>query len=144
MLAKELTFVARTEAAGLVLGAEAPVMLASRADNDRARLASCALAQLYQYYKCRRAGLGGRRERSQSRGATPMSSVTSTINAGSSSIKFTAFAASPDRDLGPVASGQINTGRRRIPASLGESSAQTRLAAPSFVSGALTAKWSLL
>ena len=39
------------EAAGLVVGAKAPVMLTSRADNDRARLASCALAQLYQYYK---------------------------------------------------------------------------------------------
>jgi phosphotransacetylase/acyl dehydratase len=51
MLAKELTFVARAEAAGLVLGAKAPVMLTSRADNDRARLASCALAQLYQYYR---------------------------------------------------------------------------------------------
>ena len=51
MLAKELTFVARAEAAGLVVGAKAPVMLTSRADNDRARLASCALAQLYQYYK---------------------------------------------------------------------------------------------
>ena len=51
MLAKELTFVARAEAAGLVLGAKAPIMLTSRADNDRARLASCALAQLYQYYK---------------------------------------------------------------------------------------------
>ena len=51
MLAKELTFVARAEAAGLVLGARAPVMLTSRADNDRARLASCALAQLYEYYR---------------------------------------------------------------------------------------------
>jgi phosphotransacetylase/acyl dehydratase len=51
MLAKELTFVASAEAAGLVVGAKAPVMLTSRADNDRARLASCALAQLYQYYK---------------------------------------------------------------------------------------------
>ena len=51
MLAKELTFVARAEAAGLVVGAKAPVMLTSRADNERARLASCALAQLYQYYK---------------------------------------------------------------------------------------------
>ncbi len=51
MLAKELTFVARAEAAGLVVGAKAPVMLTSRADNDRARLASCALAQLYEYYR---------------------------------------------------------------------------------------------
>jgi phosphotransacetylase/acyl dehydratase len=51
MLAKELTFVARAEAAGLVLGAKAPVILTSRADNDRARLVSCALAQLYQFYR---------------------------------------------------------------------------------------------
>ena len=50
MLAKELTFVARAEAAGLVVGAKAPVMLTSRADNDRARLGSCALALLYEYY----------------------------------------------------------------------------------------------
>jgi phosphate butyryltransferase len=46
MLAKELTFIAHAQAAGLVLGARVPVMLTSRADNDRARLASCALAQL--------------------------------------------------------------------------------------------------
>jgi phosphate butyryltransferase len=51
MLAKELTFVARAETAGLVLGAAAPVMLTSRADNDRARLASYALAQLYEYWR---------------------------------------------------------------------------------------------
>ncbi len=51
MLAKELTFVAMAEAAGLVLGAQAPVMLTSRADNDRARLVSCALAQLYDYWR---------------------------------------------------------------------------------------------
>jgi phosphotransacetylase/acyl dehydratase len=51
MLAKELSFVARAEAAGLVLGAKAAVILTSRADNDRARLASCALAQLYEYWR---------------------------------------------------------------------------------------------
>lgn len=51
MLAKEFTFVAKAEAAGLVLGARAPVMLTSRADNDRARLGSCALAQLYNYWR---------------------------------------------------------------------------------------------
>ena len=51
MLAKELTFVARAEAAGLVVGARVPVMLTSRADNDRARLASCALAQHYDYFR---------------------------------------------------------------------------------------------
>jgi len=51
MLAKELTFVARAEAAGLVVGARAPVILTSRADNDRARLASCVLAQLYDHWR---------------------------------------------------------------------------------------------
>lgn len=51
MLAKELTFVARAEAAGIVLGAKAPIMLTSRADNDRARLASSALAVLYDHWR---------------------------------------------------------------------------------------------
>jgi phosphotransacetylase/acyl dehydratase len=51
MLAKELTFVARAEAAGLVVGAKVPIMLTSRADNDKARLASCALAQLYDHWR---------------------------------------------------------------------------------------------
>ena len=51
MLAKELTFVAHAEAAGLVVGARVPVMLTSRADNDRARLVSCALAVLYDYWR---------------------------------------------------------------------------------------------
>lgn len=51
MLAKELTYVAHAEAAGLVLGARAPVMLTSRADNDRARLGSSALALLYDHWR---------------------------------------------------------------------------------------------
>ena len=51
MLAKELTFVSHAQPAGLVLGAQVPIMLTSRADNERARLASCALAQLYYQYK---------------------------------------------------------------------------------------------
>jgi phosphate butyryltransferase len=58
MLPKELSFVARAEAAGLVLGAKAPVILTSRADDDRARLASCALAQLYQYWRRERRAFG--------------------------------------------------------------------------------------
>lgn len=57
MLAKELTFAARAEAAGLVVGAKVPVMLTSRADNARARLASTALAMLYDYWRARGAPL---------------------------------------------------------------------------------------
>ncbi|MEM8839397.1 MAG: bifunctional enoyl-CoA hydratase/phosphate acetyltransferase, partial [Pseudomonadota bacterium] len=47
MLAKELTFVAHAEAGGLVLGAQCPILLTSRADDDKSRLASAALAALY-------------------------------------------------------------------------------------------------
>ena len=48
MPAKELAFVALAEAAGLVLGASVPIILTSRADNEKARLASCAIAALYR------------------------------------------------------------------------------------------------
>jgi phosphate butyryltransferase len=51
MLAKQLTFVSHAQPAGLVLGAKIPVMLTSRADNVAARLASCALAQLYDAFR---------------------------------------------------------------------------------------------
>lgn len=47
MLAKELTFLAHAEAGGLVMGARVPIILTSRADDDHARLASCAVAALY-------------------------------------------------------------------------------------------------
>lgn len=51
MLAKQLTFVSHAQPAGLVVGAQVPVMLTSRADNDQARLASCALALLYEHFR---------------------------------------------------------------------------------------------
>jgi phosphate acetyltransferase len=47
MLAKELTFLANADASGIVLGARAPIILTSRADSVRARMASCAVAALY-------------------------------------------------------------------------------------------------
>ncbi|MFC3073139.1 bifunctional enoyl-CoA hydratase/phosphate acetyltransferase [Shinella pollutisoli] len=46
MLAKQLTFLGGAEAAGIVLGARVPVILTSRADDERARLLSSALAVL--------------------------------------------------------------------------------------------------
>jgi phosphotransacetylase/acyl dehydratase len=49
MLAKNLTFLANADAAGIVLGARVPVILTSRADSVRARMASCAVAALYAY-----------------------------------------------------------------------------------------------
>ena len=46
MLAKQLTFLANAESAGLVLGARVPIVLTSRADSVRSRIASCAAAML--------------------------------------------------------------------------------------------------
>jgi phosphate acetyltransferase len=47
MLAKNLTFLSEADAAGIVLGARVPIILTSRADNVRTRMASCAVAVLY-------------------------------------------------------------------------------------------------
>ena len=44
MLAKSLSFLARADAAGIVLGARVPIILTSRADLLLTRLASCAVA----------------------------------------------------------------------------------------------------
>ncbi len=46
MLAKQLTYLAGADAAGIVLGARVPIVLTSRADNVRARLASAAVMKL--------------------------------------------------------------------------------------------------
>ena len=51
ILAKELTYAAQAEGAGLVLGAKVPVLLTSRADDERARLFSCAVAVLYAHWQ---------------------------------------------------------------------------------------------
>jgi phosphate acetyltransferase len=47
MLAKNLSFLAKADSAGLVLGARVPIILTSRADSVRSRMASCAVAVLY-------------------------------------------------------------------------------------------------
>jgi phosphate acetyltransferase len=46
ILAKLLAFLANSDSAGLVLGARVPIILTSRADSVRARVASCAVAML--------------------------------------------------------------------------------------------------
>lgn len=46
MLAKQLTFLAEADAAGIVVGARVPIILTSRADSERTRIASCAIAVL--------------------------------------------------------------------------------------------------
>jgi len=49
MLAKNLSFLAKADAAGIVLGARVPIILTSRADSVRSRMASCAVAVLYAH-----------------------------------------------------------------------------------------------
>jgi phosphotransacetylase len=46
ILAKQLSFLANADSAGMVLGARVPIILTSRADSVRARIASCAVANL--------------------------------------------------------------------------------------------------
>ncbi|WP_068083295.1 bifunctional enoyl-CoA hydratase/phosphate acetyltransferase [Polycladidibacter stylochi] len=63
MVAKELTFVSHAETAGLVVGARVPVILTSRADSDRARLVSCALASLFDYFKTNGVAFDGKEQK---------------------------------------------------------------------------------
>ena len=49
ILAKQLSFLANADSAGLVLGARVPIILTSRADSVRSRIASCGVAMLAAY-----------------------------------------------------------------------------------------------
>lgn len=51
MLAKQLVFMSDADTGGLVVGARAPVMLTSRADDAQARMMSAVLAVLYSHWK---------------------------------------------------------------------------------------------
>jgi phosphate acetyltransferase len=57
MLAKNLSFLSKADAAGIVLGARVPVILTSRADSVRTRMASCAIAVLYAHARRQLAAL---------------------------------------------------------------------------------------
>jgi phosphotransacetylase len=49
ILAKQLSFLANADSAGLVVGARVPIILTSRADSVRSRIASCAVAMMAAY-----------------------------------------------------------------------------------------------
>ena len=49
MLVKQLSYFAGAEGGGIVLGARVPIILTSRADSVRARVASAAIAQLFTH-----------------------------------------------------------------------------------------------
>ena len=51
ILVKQLTYAAQAEGAGLVLGARVPVLLTSRADEETARMFSCAVAVLFAHWQ---------------------------------------------------------------------------------------------
>src|SRR5246127_2061339 len=60
ILAKQLTFLANADSAGLVLGARVPIILTSRADSVRSRIASCAVAMLAAHARRKKgAGING-------------------------------------------------------------------------------------
>ena len=54
MLAKQLSFLANADSAGLVLGARVPIILTSRADSVRSRIASCAVGDARRARAARR------------------------------------------------------------------------------------------
>ena len=98
MLAKSLTFLANADSAGIVLGAQVPIILTSRADSVIARLASCAVACAGRGGATRGCLQGDRMillfasKVEQSEGGA-MTDAILVLNAGSSSIKFSLFAA---------------------------------------------------
>ena len=102
MLAKNLTFLAKADAAGIVLGARVPIILTSRADSVRARMASCAVAVLYAHARRAHDRIAG--------GVSAMDTIL-VVNAGSSSVKFQVFAIDGKADLN--AAGQGTDGRHR-------------------------------
>lgn len=53
MLAKQLEYLADAEAAGIVVGARVPIILTSRSDSAKSRLASCAVAVLLAHARRR-------------------------------------------------------------------------------------------
>jgi phosphotransacetylase len=54
ILAKQLSFLAHADSAGLVLGARVPIILTSRSDSVRSRIASCAVAMLAAHARRKR------------------------------------------------------------------------------------------
>jgi phosphate acetyltransferase len=54
ILAKQLSFLANADSAGMVLGARVPIILTSRADSVRSRIASCGVAMLVAHARRKR------------------------------------------------------------------------------------------
>ena len=116
ILAKQLSFLANADSAGLVLGARVPIILTSRADSVRARIASCGVAMLAAHARRRQ---GRRRVR--------MDDYALVLNAGSSSLKFCVYRRPEGEAWRLEARGQIEGSGRR-PASPSRTARARRLA----------------
>ena len=97
MLAKQLSFLAKADSAGLVLGARVPIILTSRADSVRSRIASCAVAELSRAcatLSCQPTALSRQPtvwELKAENQEPSMSDYALVLNAGSSSLKFCVY-----------------------------------------------------
>ena len=109
MLAKQLSFLANADSAGLVLGARVPVILTSRADSVRSRIASCAVAMLAPTRGARRQA-----SRGAARARAVMDDYALVLNAGSSSLKFCVYRR-PDGTLAPRSARADRRHRHRAP-----------------------------
>ena len=89
MLAKQLSFLANADSAGLVLGARVPIILTSRADSVRSRIASCAVAVLAAHARRQAPQLSDVARQRQSESS--MDDYAVVLNAGSSSLKFCVY-----------------------------------------------------
>ena len=99
MLAKNLVYLSKADSAGLVLGARVPIVLTSRADSVRSRMASCAAAVLYAAAR--------RESASVPRCDLPMDALL-VVNAGSSSVKFQIFGLPEHGDPPRLIKGQVD------------------------------------
>ena len=95
MLAKQLSFLANADSAGLVLGARVPIILTSRADSVRSRIASCAR----RHARGARAAAGADSSRVGPTEEQLMDDYALVLNAGSSSLKFCVYPAARGREL---------------------------------------------
>src|SRR5262249_15354482 len=101
ILAKQLSFLANADSAGLVVGARVPVILTSRADSVRSRIASCAVAVMAA--RARRQTLQVVTEAAVMTGH----GLVLVLNAGSSSLKFCVYRCVNQEAWQPDVRGQI-------------------------------------
>ena len=99
MLAKNLAYFAKADSAGIVLGARVPIVLTSRADSARARMASCAVAALYAH---------ARRQHARNSCRVIAMDTILVVNAGSSSVKFQVFSVEGEGKLRRQIKGQMD------------------------------------